>query len=102
MVAAASVQLVRAATANRYENGDMLWLLRGDHPKHDLPLPRWVHGQSLNDRAPRFTFHATRKRPEGLLAAPNWHRGYAFLPGKPGMIPISDDNPVEHAPFVTW
>jgi len=24
------------------------------------------------------------------------------LPGKPGMIPISDDNPVDHAPFVTW
>src|SRR5437868_13545171 len=66
------------------------------------PLPRGVHGQSLNDRAPRFTFHATRKRPEGPSAAPNWHRDMAFLPGKPGMIPISDDNPVDHTPFMTW
>ncbi len=66
------------------------------------PPPRREDGTSLNDRAFRFTFRATPGLGIGGVPAPKRHRRRQRNSGNPPVIPISDDNPVEHTPFLTW
>ncbi len=66
------------------------------------PFPRRVDGQGLDDRALRFTIHAIPAPEIAPYADPKWHRRAGPASRSQDMIPISDDNPVDHAPFVNW
>jgi membrane associated rhomboid family serine protease len=66
------------------------------------PVPRREHGSSLNDRARRFTIRATPGSGHAAVSGPKRDSSGTEKSGKRPMIPISDDNPVEHTPFVNW